>query len=293
MAASAESPSGVESSRGAMSPRDAASPRGVESPQRAASPQGVEAPPTPAVLVQGLRKSYGHMEALRGLDLRLEPGVFLTIFGPNGAGKTTFLKVLATLTRPTEGSALVGGKDVVREAAAVRKRVGVISHNTYLYAQLTGIENLEFYAGMYRVRAGRQRALELLKKMDLVTRMHDRVGTYSRGMQQRLSVARALLHDPELLLLDEPYTGLDQHASRVLSEVLEGLRDGNRTVIMTTHNLQEGLAGCDRAAILVEGQLVFDRGVSEIDASGFQQTYFSCVHEEIQQRWGGDWEESD
>ncbi len=233
--------------------------------------------------MRDLHKTYGPVEALCGLDLRVEPGVFLTIFGPNGAGKTTLMKVLATLTRPTEGSALVGGKDVVRDAGAVRKRVGVISHNTYLYAQLTGIENLEFYARMYRVRAGRERALALLAKMDLTRRMHDRVATYSRGMQQRLSVARALLHDPELLLLDEPYTGLDQHASRVLAEVLEGLRDGTRTVIMTTHNLQEGLAGCDRAAILVEGRLVFDQGVSEIDASGFQHTYFSCVHDEVPQ----------
>jgi heme exporter protein A len=256
--------------------------RSVEATE-AAPADGIEPSPAPAVLVRDLRKDYGSLEALRGLDLRVEPGVFLTIFGPNGAGKTTLMKVLATLTRPTEGSALVGGRDVVREAAAVRKRVGVISHNTYLYAQLTAIENLEFYAGMYRVPAGRQRALMLLKKMDLLNRMNDRVGTYSRGMQQRLSVARALLHDPELLLLDEPYTGLDQHASRVLAEVLEGLRDGNRTVIMTTHNLQEGLAGCDRAAILVEGQLVFDRGVAEIDPSGFQNTYFSCVQEEVPQ----------
>jgi ABC-type multidrug transport system ATPase subunit len=247
------------------------------------STAGIDPSSGPAVLVRDLRKVYGHVEALSGLDLRVEPGVFLTIFGPNGAGKTTLMKVLATLARPTEGSALVGGKDVVRDAGEVRKRVGVISHDTYLYAQLTGIENLEFYACMYRVRAGHERALALLTKMDLAKRMHDRVGTYSRGMQQRLSVARALLHDPELLLLDEPYTGLDQHASRVLAEVLEGLRDGTRTVIMTTHNLQEGLAGCDRAAILVEGQLVFDRGASEIDASGFQQTYFCCVHDEAPQ----------
>jgi heme exporter protein A len=235
------------------------------------------------VLVHDLRKVYGPVEALRGLDLRVDPGVFLTIFGPNGAGKTTLMKVLSTLTRPSEGSALVGGKDVVRDAAAVRKRVGVISHNTYLYAQLTGIENLEFYARMYRLADGRKRALSLISTMELTQRMHDRVATYSRGMQQRLSVARALLHDPDLLLLDEPYTGLDQHASRVLAGVLEGLRDGNRTVIMTTHNLQEGLAGCDRAAIMVEGRLVFDQGVAEIDASGFQQTYFACVHEEVRQ----------
>lgn len=242
---------------------------------------GIESPPAPAVLVRGLWKAYGPVEALCGLDLRVEPGVFLTIFGPNGAGKTTLLKILATLAGPTEGSALVGGRDVVREAGAVRKRVGVISHNTYLYAQLTALENLEFYARMYRVRAGRERALALLARMDLKRRMHDRVATYSRGMQQRLSVARALLHDPELLLLDEPYTGLDQHACRVLAEVLEGLRDGTRTVIMTTHNLQEGLAGCDRAAILVDGRMVFDKEVSAIEPSGFQDTYFSCVHAEV------------
>ncbi len=233
-----------------------------------------------AVLVEDLHKSYGTVEALRGLDLRVDPGVFLTIFGPNGAGKTTLMKVLSTLTRPTEGTALVGGRDVVRQAGDVRRRVGVISHNTYLYAQLTGLENLEFYSRMYHLRDGRRRALSLLSRMDLTRRMHDRVGTYSRGMQQRLSVARALLHDPELLLLDEPYTGLDQHASRVLAEVLESLRDGNRTVIMTTHNLQEGLAGCDRAAILVDGRLVYDRRLAEIDIPGFQDTYFSCVHHE-------------
>jgi ABC-type multidrug transport system ATPase subunit len=260
-------------------------------PESDGSLRGDSSPP-PAVLVEDLHKSYGHVEALRGLDLRLEPGVFLTIFGPNGAGKTTLMKVLSTLTRPTEGSALVGGKDVVREAAAVRKRVGVISHNTFLYAQLTGLENLEFYAHMYRVQGARERALALLSKMELTQRMHDRVATYSRGMQQRLSVARALLHDPELLLLDEPYTGLDQHASRVLAEVLEGLRDGTRAVIMTTHNLQEGLSGCDRAAIMVDGRIVFDQEIAAIDVPGFQHTYFACVHDETpsDDRW--EWEEN-
>lgn len=258
--------------------------RSLESAPEIESKPGIDSPlvttpsSQPAVLVSELRKTYGPVEALSGLDLRVDHGAFLTIFGPNGAGKTTLMKVLSTLTRPTEGTALVSGKDVVRDAAEVRKRVGVISHNTYLYAQLSGIENLEFYARMYRLQEGRKRALALLAKMDLSKRMHDRVATYSRGMQQRLSVARALLHDPELLLLDEPYTGLDQHASRVLAEVLDGLRDGTRTVIMTTHNLQEGLTGCDRAAILVEGRLVYDQQASEIDVPGFQKTYFSCVH---------------
>ncbi|HEY5529426.1 MAG TPA: heme ABC exporter ATP-binding protein CcmA [Thermoleophilia bacterium] len=235
-----------------------------------------------AVEVKNLWKVYGHVEALKGVDLTVAEGSFLTIFGPNGAGKTTLMKVLATLARPTDGSALVGGHDVTREAGAVRKRVGVISHNTYLYPQLTAMENLAFYGRMYGLKRARERSTQLLEQLGLATRMHDRVATFSRGMQQRLSVARALLHEPELLLLDEPYTGLDQHASRILAGVLEGLRDGQRTVVMTTHNLQEGLESCDRVAILARGRMVFEEAAAEVDRSGFQATYFACV----ERAWG-------
>ena len=213
-----------------------------------------------AVEVKNLWKTYGHVEALRGVDLNVAEGSFLTIFGPNGAGKTTLMKVLATLARPS-----------------VRRLVGVISHNTYLYPQLTAMENLAFYGRMYGLKHVEDRSGELLQQMGLSGRRHDRVGTFSRGMQQRLSVARALLHEPTLLLLDEPYTGLDQHASRVLARVLEGLRDGHRTVIMTTHNLQEGLESCDRVAILVKGRLVFEEAGDAVDRVGFQATYFACV----------------
>jgi len=238
--------------------------------------------PAPAIEVRNLWKTYGHVEALRGIDLTVPSGTFLTIFGPNGAGKTTLMKVLATLARPTEGSARVGGHDVTKDAARVRQQVGVISHNTYLYPQLTALENLAFYGRMYGLKRANDRSVELLEQMGLSGRRHDRVGTFSRGMQQRLSVARALLHDPTLLLLDEPYTGLDQHASRVLGTVLEGLGDGKRTVIMTTHNLQEGLESCDRVAILVNGRLIFEQAAQEVDRSGFQATYFGCVERATQ-----------
>jgi heme exporter protein A len=231
----------------------------------------------PAIEVNNLWKTYGPVEALRGVDLTVAGGSFLTIFGPNGAGKTTLMKVLATLVRPTDGSALVGGHDVKRDAGQVRRQVGVISHNTYLYPQLTALENLAFYGRMYGLKRAQDRSVELLEQMGLSGRRHDRVGTFSRGMQQRLSVARALLHDPALLLLDEPYTGLDQHASRILSRVLEAVPDGRRTVVMTTHNLQEGLERCDRVAILVDGRLVLDQAAQDVDKSGFQATYFSCV----------------
>ena len=230
-----------------------------------------------AVEVKNLWKTYGHVGALRGVDLNVAEGSFLTIFGPNGAGKTTLMKVLATLARPSEGSVFVGGYDVTKEAGSVRRLVGVISHNTYLYPQLTAMENLAFYGRMYGLKHVEDRAGGLLQQMGLSGRRHDRVGTFSRGMQQRLSVARALLHEPTLLLLDEPYTGLDQHASRVLARVLEGLRDGRRTVVMTTHNLQEGLESCDRVAILVKGRLVFEEAGDAVDRVGFQATYFACV----------------
>ncbi len=232
---------------------------------------------SPAVEVKNLWKAYGHVEALRGVHLNVAEGSFLTIFGPNGAGKTTLMKVLATLARPSEGSVFVGGYDVTKDAGRVRRLVGVISHNTYLYPQLTAMENLAFYGRMYGLKRVQDRSGELLQQMGLSGRRHDRVGTFSRGMQQRLSVARALLHEPTLLLLDEPYTGLDQHASRVLGRVLEGLRDGHRTVVMTTHNLQEGLESCDRVAILVNGRLVFEEAAQEVDRTGFQATYFACV----------------
>ncbi len=232
---------------------------------------------SPAVEVKNLWKAYGHVEALKGVHLNVAEGSFLTIFGPNGAGKTTLMKVLATLARPSEGSVFVGGYDVTKDAGRVRRLVGVISHNTYLYAQLTAMENLAFYGRMYGLKRVQDRSGELLQQMGLSGRRHDRVSTFSRGMQQRLSVARALLHEPALLLLDEPYTGLDQHASCVLGRVLEGLRDGHRTVVMTTHNLQEGLESCDRVAILVNGRLVFEEAAQEIDRTGFQATYFACV----------------
>jgi heme exporter protein A len=233
----------------------------------------------PAIQVEGLWKLFGDVEALTGLDLRVDDGQFLTIFGPNGAGKTTLIKVLATLMRPTEGQVRVGRADVVRAAQDVRRRVGLISHATYLYPQLTAFENLMFYGRLYGVRDGRTRAAALAGRLGLTSRLHDRVSTYSRGMQQRLSIARALLHDPDILLLDEPFTGLDRQACRVLSEILQGIRDRRRTVLMTTHNLEEGLELSDRIAIQAAGRLVFESPAAEIDRSSFSGLYFDAVAE--------------
>ncbi|MHB9149266.1 MAG: ABC transporter ATP-binding protein [Thermoleophilia bacterium] len=239
--------------------------------------------PQPAIEVRGLWKYFGHFPAIRGLDLTLAKGRFLTVFGPNGAGKTTLIRVLSTQLKPSEGSVTVGGVDVASRAELLRHRIGLISHNTYLYAHLTGLENLLFYGRMYGLSDPRTRAMDLLGEVGLAGRMDDRVSGYSRGMQQRLSIARALLHDPDIMFLDEPYTGLDQHASRMLRGVLETLHTRDRTIVLTTHNIDQGLEMCDEVAIQVRGRMVYKEPIANVDHASFETTYFEYVGRDY--RW--------
>ena len=175
--------------------------------------------------VRGLVKSFGSKVALEGVDLDVAEGEFLTLVGPNGAGKTTLIRILATLTRPTEGSVRVAGYDLAGQGTGIRRRIGLASHQTLLYGDLSAEENLRFYGRMYEVPDLEERITALLQRVGLEHRRHDLVRTFSRGMQQRLSIARALLHDPAILLLDEPYTGLDQQAAEVLREIVVGWSD--------------------------------------------------------------------
>ncbi|MFQ5811925.1 MAG: heme ABC exporter ATP-binding protein CcmA [Anaerolineae bacterium] len=223
--------------------------------------------------VCGLVKSFGGKMALDGVDLDVAEGEFLTLVGPNGAGKTTLIRILATLTRPTRGSVRVAGCDLTKQGNEVRRRIGLASHQTLLYDDLSAEENLRFYGRMYEVPKLEEGITALLQRVDLDHRRHDLVRTFSRGMQQRLSLARALLHDPAILLLDEPYTGLDQRAAEVLREVLISLAGRSRTVLMTTHNLERGLELCDRAAILVNGRIVHQADKSDLDVARFREAY--------------------
>ncbi len=228
--------------------------------------------------VRGLVKSFGGKVALDGVDLNVGGGEFLTLVGPNGAGKTTLIRVLATLTKPTQGSVRVAGYDLAKQGSEARRRIGLASHQTLLYGDLSAEENLRFYGRMYEVPELEERISALLQRVGLEYRRHDLVRTFSRGMQQRLSIARALLHDPAILLLDEPYTGLDQQAAGVLREVLVTLGGQSRTVLMTTHNLERGLELCDRVAILVNGRIVHQADKSQLDVDGFRKTYSHYLH---------------
>ncbi len=227
--------------------------------------------------MEGVTKAFGVVQALRGVDLRVEQGSFLTLFGPNGAGKTTLIRILATLTKPTSGSAQVGGYDLARQPERVRAVTGVISHDPYLYGSLTALENIRFFASMYNVPRPEERAREVIKRMGLEARMHDVVRTFSRGMQQRLSVARAIVHDPGILLLDEPYTGLDQHGAALLTEMLRGIKQERRTVVMTTHNVGEGLELSDRVMIIDGGRITYSEDSASMEPGLFKDRYMKIV----------------
>jgi heme exporter protein A len=220
-----------------------------------------------------LTKQFGPFLALRGIDLDIRPGEFVTIVGPNGAGKTTLLRILATLSRPTHGHVSIAGHTLPRGADDARRQIGLLSHQPLLYGDLTAEENLRFFGKMYDVPALEARLLELLDRVDLLDRRQDRARTFSRGMQQRLAIARALLHDPAVVLLDEPFTGLDPHASDRLEEMLHLLRDGKRTVVMTIHDLERGWAMCDRALVLARGRFVYQARTSEVDLATFRAEF--------------------
>jgi len=229
------------------------------------------------IIVEHLTKSFGSIQALNGIDLRLKRGEFLTIFGPNGAGKTTLLKILSSITKPTTGKAILAGYDITKEPQKVRESIGFISHEPYLYESLNALENISFFASMYGISKSREKAIEVIKKVGLENRMYDFVRTYSSGMKQRLAVARAIVHDPKILLLDEPYTGLDQHGSKIFSEMLSWLKTHKRTILMTTHNISEGLELSDRIAIINNGKIVFEKNTIEVELATFRELYFEKI----------------
>jgi len=219
-----------------------------------------------AIELAGLTRAYGDRIALRDVSLRLEAGRTLVVFGPNGAGKSTLLRVLATLLRPTAGLARVLGRELPGEAWAVRGRVGLLGHDPLLYRELTGRENLLFHARLHKVPEGR--VDEVLEAVQLAGRADEPVRTLSRGTVQRLAVARAVLHEPELLLLDEPRANLDPAAARLVEPLLAG-----RTRVLTSHDPAGGLAEADVALGLRGGRAVLLAPAGEVSASDVGALY--------------------
>jgi heme exporter protein A len=223
--------------------------------------------------IKGLIKNYGLNPVLRGVDLQVEAGNFVALVGPNGAGKTTIMRIVSTLLRPTAGEVTIGGWPLTTHAHKVRRHIGLVSHQPMVYGDLSAAENLTFFARLYQLDKQEERITRALKNVGLFARQRDAVRTFSRGMLQRLTIARATLHEPEVLLLDEPYTGLDQDASRLLDDLLGQEMENGRTILMITHDLVHGLHLCRRIAILNKGRIVSEISSREVNSAEFLAIY--------------------
>ncbi len=227
--------------------------------------------------VRKLVKTFGHRVVLRGVDLTINEGDFVALMGANGAGKTTLMHIIANLSKPTAGDIVINGYRLADAAGELRRFIGLVSHKTLLYNDLTANQNLRFYARMYDVLNPADRIEIILNQVGLWERRHDPVRTYSRGMKQRLAIARAILHNPPILLLDEPDTGLDQHAAGMLSELLSAVDISRRTILMTTHNLERGLSLGSRVVILAKGKIAYDIQRENVSTEELREQYYQYV----------------
>ncbi len=231
------------------------------------------------IKVSKLSKRFGLKTILNGLDFNVSPGEFVAFLGPNGAGKTTFLRILASLSKPTYGDVFVAGFKLPQQASIVRRKIGVLSHQPLLYVDLTAEENLKFFGRMYSVENLDERIKEVLDIVGLKRRGRDLVRTFSRGMQQRLAIGRAVIHDPELLLLDEPYTGLDQDACAILDEILKSISSEGRTVVMTSHDMARTEEIASRFDILSKGKIVASTQKDDIPKHGLLKFYKEAIED--------------
>ena len=230
----------------------------------------------PTLEATGLTRLFGRRRAVHDVSFALDAGDALALFGPNGAGKTTLLRLLAGLLRPSSGKAVIGGASS-RADAHTRGQVGLISHQTMLYTALTALENVEFAARLHGVESARDAARKALETIGVAERADSYVKTLSRGLQQRVSIARAIVHQPAILLLDEPYTGLDAAGAAALTGMLRTLRGRGATMVLVTHNVEEGLAISSHAGIMLKGELARFAPTRGVNVTQFGDEYRRMV----------------
>jgi heme exporter protein A len=229
----------------------------------------------PLIETESLTKAYGYFPAIKPFTFGVERGECLALLGANGSGKSTLLRLLAGLSKPTSGTIRIGGWQLPDEAAAVRAQIGMVAHKPLIYENLTAAENLRFFSRLYLLNPAQREAriAELLEKVGLAKRANDLARTFSRGMQQRLSIARALLHQPDILLFDEPHTGLDQGAAAMLDTLILEARADGHTILMATHELERASRLATRFIILKRGAAVVDSSSGEMDGAGLAAIY--------------------
>lgn len=224
----------------------------------------------PLISVTAVHKRYGRKPVLRGVDLQVEAGQVMALLGANGAGKTTLLRVIAGLARPDRGEIALGGVQMQRSLHELRRYIGLVSHLPLLYDNLTAAENLHFFARLYDITNAQDRIDYVLHAVNLWTRRNDAVRTYSRGMVQRLAIGRAILHNPPVLLLDEPDTGLDPASAEMLNRLLRTLGAADRAILLTTHNLERALHWADSVCVLADGRIAEPISTRETDGAALQ-----------------------
>lgn len=228
---------------------------------------------TPYLEIKGLKKSFGLKPVLRGIDLAMNEGERVALLGANGAGKTTLLRILAGLTRPGSGQITIDGLDLIQQTREIRCKVGFVAHQPYIYDDLTALENLLFFARMYAVASPQTRAASVLERVGLGKKARERASALSRGQLQRLALARALLHEPHLLLFDEPDTGLDQDGRELLSELLREHHARGGTILFTTHDLEAAIAHSDRVVMLGNGRVAYQQETASLEGESIRQVY--------------------
>lgn len=233
-------------------------------------------PDAALISVQGLHKRFGRKHVLRGVDLTVDQGEVVALLGPNGAGKTTLMSIVCGLSKPDRGEVELGGVSLSRAGHELRRYIGLVTHAPLLYDNLSAEENLRFFAKMYDLANPESRIETVLRAVDLWPRRRDAVRTYSRGMTQRLAIARAVLHSPPVLLLDEPDTGLDQESSQMLHELVRQLGAADRAILLTTHNLDRAAEWADSVCLLANGRIVKTESTANLDAGQLRQLYASA-----------------
>ncbi len=227
------------------------------------------------ISISGISKAFSTRSVLKNIDLEIGSAHSVCLCGVNGVGKSTLLRIVAGLLQPDNGIVRICGYDIGRDPEKAKTQLGVISHKSMVYPNLTAAENLSFFAGLYGVKDSKNRIDKLLRDVGLFSYRYDRAGTLSRGLLQRLAIARALVHQPTVLLADEPFTGLDGEASQHLISVLSDFVKNDGTIFMTTHDTQVGLKCCDRVIVLDKSNLILDAMTSDIDNDRFAQDYLS------------------
>ncbi|RHW41105.1 ABC transporter ATP-binding protein [Neobacillus notoginsengisoli] len=227
--------------------------------------------------IKKLTKQADDKRILRGIDLSIKKGETVGILGPNGAGKSTLLKVIATLIKPSGGQVTIGGYDLKKDQAEIKKLFGYLPHSSLLYDHYSPLENLVFFGNLYGVKNARARAIELVKEVGLSFFLNEPVKNFSRGMVQRIAIARAIVHEPELLLLDEPHTGLDQGAITILNTVILRMKEKGVTTLMVTHDFQQAAEICDRIIIVKNGKIADDFVLVDKKVSTLNKKYLYQV----------------